>query len=321
MLHVPAWEGEGARAIVHLFCILMSFRVRSVWWELLCVNENCKNAVSIFLAWSHVIVTWTIASLKRWGFTRKCTVYASVPILSWELSSDSGRRRILCLVVMLEDLAIRYSWKKAYWISSRSIQPPLHAMQRLSLKSVTFMRGWCWNGKGCIRSTSRESRSSWHRTLHHEWDFVQWLRRNRLCNILWTDKESTFTRVGMFNIHNAHYWTKKNKLARPDQMVQIQHRFSVNVWAGLLGNRRRLQYQHDGAPCAHLTGIYEDRWIGRGGPIAWPAHSPNLTLLNFHVWSVWVCEGLVLRSRWPYYHQCLIVSYELVKQYAVTVTL
>lgn len=114
--------------------------------------------------------------------------------------------------------------------------------------------------------------------------FCQWLRQNRQRNILWTD-ESTFTRVGLFNIHNAHYWTEENpRLARPDH---FQHRFSVNVWAGLLGNqllgpvfldrlngatymsflrgnlvemladvpielRRRLHYQHDGAPARSM---------------------------------------------------------------------
>lgn len=27
----------------------------------------------------------------------------------------------------------------------------------------------------------------------------------------------------------------------------------------------------------HLTRRYGDRWIGRGGPVAWPARSPDLT--------------------------------------------
>ncbi|XP_063898331.1 uncharacterized protein LOC135119012 [Helicoverpa armigera] len=63
--------------------------------------------------------------------------------------------------------------------------------------------------------------------------FCNWLREERR-NILWTD-ESRFTRVGMFNIHNAHYWTEVNpRVVRPDH---FQTRFSVNVWAGILGNR------------------------------------------------------------------------------------
>uniref|UniRef100_A0A2A4JFB1 Uncharacterized protein n=1 Tax=Heliothis virescens TaxID=7102 RepID=A0A2A4JFB1_HELVI len=63
--------------------------------------------------------------------------------------------------------------------------------------------------------------------------FCSWLRKEPR-NIMWTD-ESTFTRIGMFNIHNAHYWTETNpRVARPDHILT---RFSVNVWAGILGNR------------------------------------------------------------------------------------
>jgi hypothetical protein len=45
---------------------------------------------------------------------------------------------------------------------------------------------------------------------------------------------------------------------------------------------------HDGAP-AHfsravrdvLNNTYHDRWIGRGGPTAWPPRSPDLNPLDF----------------------------------------
>ncbi|EFN79901.1 hypothetical protein EAI_14953, partial [Harpegnathos saltator] len=45
----------------------------------------------------------------------------------------------------------------------------------------------------------------------------------------------------------------------------------------------RMCFMHDGAP-AHFSRIareylnnnYINRWIGRGGPIAWPARSPDL---------------------------------------------
>lgn len=56
--------------------------------------------------------------------------------------------------------------------------------------------------------------------------------------------------------------------------------------------RRKLIYQHDGAP-AHfcrevrevLNARFPDRWMGRGGPIAWPARSPDLNILDFFVWG------------------------------------
>lgn len=56
--------------------------------------------------------------------------------------------------------------------------------------------------------------------------------------------------------------------------------------------RRQLIFQHDGAP-AHfsrqvreiLNTNYPDKWIGRGGPITWPARSPDLNVLDFFVWG------------------------------------
>lgn len=51
-------------------------------------------------------------------------------------------------------------------------------------------------------------------------------------------------------------------------------------------------FMHDGAT-AHfshivrdvLTNIYHDKWIGRGEPVLWPAHSPDLSPLNFYLWG------------------------------------
>lgn len=35
----------------------------------------------------------------------------------------------------------------------------------------------------------------------------------------------------------------------------------------------------------YLNEKYPNRWIGRGGPIAWPARSPDLTPLDFFLWG------------------------------------
>ena len=59
-----------------------------------------------------------------------------------------------------------------------------------------------------------------------------------------------------------------------------------------LRDRAELIFQHDGAP-AHfyrqvrefLNAHYEERWIGRGGPIIWPARSPDLNVLDYFVWE------------------------------------
>lgn len=59
-----------------------------------------------------------------------------------------------------------------------------------------------------------------------------------------------------------------------------------------LNSRRCLVYQHDGAP-PHVTlpvrqflnRKFGHRWIGRFGPILWPARSPDLTPLDFYLWG------------------------------------
>lgn len=56
--------------------------------------------------------------------------------------------------------------------------------------------------------------------------------------------------------------------------------------------QRNIIYQHDGAPAhfgrrvrAHLHRAFPDNWIGRGGPVNWPARSPDLTPLDYFLWG------------------------------------
>lgn len=153
----------------------------------------------------------------------------------------------------------------------------------------------------------------------------RWILDDPQRNILWTD-ESTFTRVGLYNQHNEHYWA----LINPHCIRECSHqvRFSVNVWAGIINDRiigphfiegsltgitylemlreviptllddvpvayhGSMYYQHDGCPAHyqvdvrnHLNSEFGDRWIGRGGPVAWPPRSPDLTPMDFFLWS------------------------------------
>jgi hypothetical protein len=70
--------------------------------------------------------------------------------------------------------------------------------------------------------------------------FCQWFLRKsrRIPNfaslILFTD-EASFSKDGYVNFHNAHEWADEN----PHSIFQSRHqiRFSVNVWAGILGDR------------------------------------------------------------------------------------
>lgn len=56
--------------------------------------------------------------------------------------------------------------------------------------------------------------------------------------------------------------------------------------------RQRMWLQHDGCPAhysrlarAILDESYQDRWIGRGGPVPWPPRSPDLTSPDFFLWG------------------------------------
>jgi hypothetical protein len=54
-----------------------------------------------------------------------------------------------------------------------------------------------------------------------------------LKKILFTD-ESNFSRQGTFNSHNFHRWATEN----PHEVFirSFQNRFSINLWAGILGD-------------------------------------------------------------------------------------
>lgn len=65
--------------------------------------------------------------------------------------------------------------------------------------------------------------------------FCRWINNN-LCvvsRILFTD-ESTFTRDGINNTRNSHVWSDDNPHATVE--THFQHRFSVNVWCGMVDN-------------------------------------------------------------------------------------
>lgn len=58
--------------------------------------------------------------------------------------------------------------------------------------------------------------------------------RNFFKKILWSD-EANFSNKGMFNRKNEHFWSRENVfIARPQNP---QHRFSLNVWCGMIGSR------------------------------------------------------------------------------------
>jgi hypothetical protein len=73
----------------------------------------------------------------------------------------------------------------------------------------------------------------------------------------------------------------------------VCHCFLVNGLPVLLEHvplhqRQHMWSMHDGAPphCLrtvrqHLNQTFGEQWIGRGGPVNWPARSPDLNSLDF----------------------------------------
>jgi hypothetical protein len=60
----------------------------------------------------------------------------------------------------------------------------------------------------------------------------------------------------------------------------------------LLMVKSQLYFQHDGAPPhytrhvrEYLDEYFPNRWLGRGGPLAWPPRSPDLTPLDYYLWG------------------------------------
>lgn len=56
--------------------------------------------------------------------------------------------------------------------------------------------------------------------------------------------------------------------------------------------RENIIFMHDGAPAhwsidvrRYLDVAYPNKWIGRGGPMRWPARSPDLNICDYFLWG------------------------------------
>ena len=86
-------------------------------------------------------------------------------------------------------------------------------------------------------------------------------------------------------------------LLQPNLTGDVYLNFPEHVLHGLLEYmplhvHQCMWFQHDGAPPyftravrSHLNKRFEQTWIGRGGQIAWPALSPNLTPPDNFMWG------------------------------------
>lgn len=134
--------------------------------------------------------------------------------------------------------------------------------------------------------------------------------------------ECSFHLNGNVNKHNLHYWSIENPYVRIANKSCTTR--SLTVWAlvscrGLVSyiiqeetmnaeryidnvivphvipyftRHREMIFQQDGAACHYAVAVrnlldqrLEGRWIGRRGPVEWPARSPDLTVCDTFLWS------------------------------------
>ena len=78
---------------------------------------------------------------------------------------------------------------------------------------------------------------------------------------------------------------------------QVYANFLQNVLPQLMEDvplhvRMNMWMQHDGAPPHYalfprqvMNEIFDEKWIGRGGPVAWPPRLPELTSPHYILWG------------------------------------
>lgn len=146
--------------------------------------------------------------------------------------------------------------------------------------------------------------------------------------IIWSD-ESLFKLSGVINRHNCCYWAYSN----PQIQIPVPNsKDGVMVWCGVTSDGiigpyffdetvtgesylnmlkdflwpkvkyQRMYFQQDGAPPHYwlvarnwLDEKFNGRWIGRRGPIEWPARSPDLTPPDFFLWGY--LKNIVYKDR------------------------
>lgn len=80
---------------------------------------------------------------------------------------------------------------------------------------------------------------------------------------------------------NGHSYAQFLQHVLPELLEDVPLNIRAGMW-----------FQHDGAPShfslqvrQYLNEIYPNRWIGRGGPVSWPARSPDLNPLDYFLWG------------------------------------
>ena len=94
--------------------------------------------------------------------------------------------------------------------------------------------------------------------------------------------------AGIIAVHIIGPYLLPNRLTGEIYLTFLRDMLPTLLDAVPLAIRQVMWLQHDGAPAHfgrnvrnHLNVAYPNRWIGRGGPVPWPARSPDLTPLDY----------------------------------------
>lgn len=162
----------------------------------------------------------------------------------------------------------------------------------------------------------------WDRRLEFSELFLDMVEADAtILDRVWWSDEACFKLNGQINRHNCVYWDSENPRVTVEKSVNSP---GITVWAaisslGIIGPyffedtvtgeayRHMLQtffwprvqqhdqfyFQQDGAPPHYSRTVrqwldynFAGKWIGRRGPIEWPARSPDLTPPDFFLWGV-----------------------------------
>ncbi|KAJ8947603.1 hypothetical protein NQ318_010115 [Aromia moschata] len=91
----------------------------------------------------------------------------------------------------------------------------------------------------------------------------------------------------------GHYLKKKIKNLNQNSYLEMRNTFFLpELDEENLEYRKKAYCQQDGCPahstiqvCSWLNKRYKEKWIGRYGPICWPAGSHDLSPLDFFFWG------------------------------------
>ncbi|KAJ8962486.1 hypothetical protein NQ318_000874 [Aromia moschata] len=88
--------------------------------------------------------------------------------------------------------------------------------------------------------------------------------------IIWSD-EAKFTKNGVFNRRNSHYWSDYN--VHPFRERNFQESWQFNAYCAI---------RNDGVLALEF---YQDNLNANNGPHLWPPRSPDLSVLDFFIWG------------------------------------